>query len=217
MTGKFIPNTLSIIIVVVTSFTSVLSFGVVFFANDVFLTELQKIDVQVGAANFKDVATGIIAPYQQAILTSADVILYAGLIGLCLSMIVAGYMNRKSMPLMIIAEFGVLLIILAFAMLFSYAFGEFISVETNVANPDHDPILFFQNSLALSSGFVQNLPLYVLITGLGVILVSYVLNRRKTQEEEYSAGTGEDELSDIFARENEFNQRQGGNKNEINL
>ena len=188
--GKNTPNTLFIFLVIIFSFTAIITLGITFFMNNLIINELIKIDVDVGPVNFGEVSAQVLTPLQQAIHSSSDVITFISFISLCIAMMAVGYVNRKSNAIMIIAEFFVLIIVLVTAMLFSYVFGTFIGTEVPIDNQDHNPIAFFQNTLPLSVNFVLNLPLYVLITGLCVILVSYILNRRKTQEEEHSTGLG---------------------------
>ena len=188
--GKYTPNTFFTFIVIIFSFTAVISLGMTFYVNDLLFTELINVDVDVGPVNFGEVASQVLTPLQQAIHSSSDVIIFISLISLCIAMMAIGYVNRKSNAIMIIAEFFILIIVLATSMLFSYVFGVFIGTEVPVDNQNYNPIAFFQNVLPMSVQFVIDLPVYVLVTGLCVILVSYVLNRRKTQEEEHSTGLG---------------------------
>jgi len=139
-------------------------------------------DVDLGQVNLKDVNQNSFGQFNEAFVNNADFwgisVIFGGIFGLFIS----AYFLRSSYP-----KLGIILdifIILSLFIVSLYLSSTYQTIIDSLASVDQT---YLEDNMPKSSGFIINLPIYVVIIGV-IAMVIFHSSLPKRKEEQYQQG-----------------------------
>lgn len=169
-------TTFMLIFFITFSFVAVIAIGVLFYGLSQFSSLLSQIpDFTLGNVSFNETYTETLGRAFSSTLASLSNMATSLVIGMVLVMLILGYSLREKQKLLIIVDIVIIIIAFIFAVYISSTFNTFIN---------SDPIYLdvYSTEIQDASTYLLNLPIFISIIGVLIILVTYLPFKKKQEE-----------------------------------
>jgi len=142
------------------------------------ITESIGQDIMVGAVNLSDATGSTLGQINTAILDKLNLIGLMLIFGMILGMIINAYFTRNDYPKLFFVIDIIILIIV-------YVVSVYVSNSYEIIITTHPFQTIFQSNLASASTFLLNLPIYSMVIGIIIMIVTYSNIPRSLKEETF--------------------------------
>lgn len=175
-------TTIQIFLFIFAAFLGIILLGIAMWGFDLVNDNL-GIDVNVGQVNLQNVTNQTFGKVSNAFVDNGDTIGIILLLGMCLFMIVNGYVIGQKYPKLWI-------VIDIFILVFAFVLAVYISQTYSTLINSSSILSIYEDSLPNSSTFVLNLPLVISIVGILIMIVTYAGIRKDEEQETTVLGYG---------------------------
>lgn len=133
-------------------------------------------DIDVGQVNLQSVNNQTFGRINTAFQDNADTIGIVMIFGMVLSMFITAYFTGRNYPkIMLVVDILILVFVFILAVYISQTYNTLITSNTGgVLDP-------FVDNLPKGSKFILNLPIYISIIGIIMIIITYGVSRKSEQ------------------------------------
>jgi len=153
-------------LVIVLLFVFSIIFGLGIYASNQVNTALMSVEGDVGSVNFQNATAATWGQMNSGLNNSANLIGAGLMFAMFIGMLINAFLTRgENVKIFIIVDIVILLVAFLFSTYISNAYEEIIQIS--------DLSTTFQQTMNMGSSFMLNLPLYVLIFGILIMVISY--------------------------------------------
>lgn len=165
---------------VIVSMLILIGIGMAVFVMNI-ITENLAVDVDIGQVNLKNVTDDTLGQIDSAFTDNADKISIAVLLGMIILMFGNAYYFGQKLPKLFI-------ILDIFLLVFFFIVSVYVAQNYEIFINASDILDVYINDMPLSSAFILNLPIYVSIIGVIIMILSYAGVRKLEQSGDVNLG-----------------------------
>lgn len=136
------------------------------------------LDVDVGQTNLKNITDATFGKVNSAFTQTADTIAVVLLLGMAIVMILSGYVLGEKYPKIMI---GIDIIILVFCFIVSIYISQTFDTYIN----SNEYFTLYADNLPKSSAMILNLPYYIGVIGVLIMIFSYAITKPREETSVY--------------------------------
>ena len=134
-------------------------------------------NVSIGQVNLAQINADTIGKYNLMILNSADFMGVASIFGMILGLFLASYVTRGMLPKWgIILDIFIIISVFIFSVYMSQTYSKLIGALATANEP------FLEQTIPKTSMFILNLPIFVVVIGVVMLVLFYSSIPRKKEE-----------------------------------
>lgn len=168
--------TLGLIAIIFIAVMLLIVLGVMVYSFNLVSTSFNNIDFSLGNTTFNSTYQQNLAPGIDAMrLTVPKTIAMGTFYGMIIVMMLIAYLSYNIDPLWMLLDFPILIACEVIAFILSSSVQDFINSNSQFLN------IYSTTPLYESATFILNLPVYVPIIGVLIMITTYILNKQKNK------------------------------------